>query len=511
LRKIIFVEKLVKFPITLKMSDSEIERLKHRRQYFLSPSGMKCPFVHNERVLNVKYVLYTHIDLLVTEYEKDNIIIVLLGDIYDYINVDYKNADILRDLFDNDFDRLLEKSGKYAGRYVILYCKGDEIKLVHDASACRKIFYTKKNDMMICASNEHLLAEIAGCQKTTNQSLLDYYRSTEYYSNLNSNIGYLTYYDDIRQVLPNHYLNIEQNEVQRYWPNRVPESYNEEESVTLSINMIKGFITAAANRYKLMIPVTSGYDSRVILAATKDITDKIFFYLNFSDETQKSLDFRIPQKMLSKLNINFNLLTIDDQVDEKFRAVYFQNNPLADEEFLPIIYNYYKNHSGKLNLPGNIIPIVKALNHSSAKFISSELLARLQKKDKIEAAHTFYENWFNLVKETANQFGINIFDLLYWEDESCNRALQVQLYKDIAQEEFIPFNSRQLILTMLAYDVKLRQKPYYRLHKAIIQKLWSELLDFPFNPSFKHSVKQVLIVLKIYQPFMFFKKVLSGK
>jgi hypothetical protein len=493
------------------MNESEISRLRYRRQYFLGLSGMKCPFVHNSKKVNDKYILFSHVDLLLSEYVSGDKTLLLLGDIYDYEKTDKKNIDILIDLIDNDFDVLLEKTSKYAGRYVLIYCKGDEIKLLHDASASRKIFYTKKNGEVVCASTQHLLADVSDFRRTTNKSLLEYYQSIEFQKNLNSNIGNLTYYDEIRQVLPNHYLSINPFEVRRYWPNKELRSFSTQECIERSAIMIKGFISAAVNRYELMIPITSGYDSRIFLAATKDFTEKVFYYLNNSDEVKKTSEDSVPKKMLAKLNIKFNMLEIDQHVDDEFREIYYQNNPLANQEFLPIIFNYYRNFSEKLNLPAGIIPIVKALYHSSEKEITPEILARSFKVDKFEVAHSFYRDWYDQTKKIAEQFQIDIFDLLYWEDRTCNWGTQVQLDKDIAQEEFMPFNSRDLIATMLVCDKQFRQKPYFGLNKGIIKMLWPELLHFPFNPSFNHTIKEILIFLKLYEPFMFMKKKLSGK
>lgn len=493
------------------MNDNEIKRLKFRRQYLFGSYNMKCPFVHNTYKLNDKYVLYTHVDLIYTVHTKGDKKLMLLGDIYDYESVDKKNIDILKDLAEYGFDSILEETSKYAGRFVMIYCNSNVIKFFHDASACRKVYYAHDNGIVACASNQHLLAEVLDYNKTTSSSLLDYYQSKKFIDNMKSDIGYYTYYDEIKQLLPNHYLNVDPFEIKRFWPDREPESYSNEDSVALSAKMIIGFITAAARRYELMIPITSGYDSRAILAATKDISDRIYYYLNCSEEIMNSSDYYIPRNFFTKFNIKFNLLNIDSHVDEKFREIYLLNNPLADEKFLPIIYNYYKHHSEKLNLPGNVIPIVKALHHFSGSDISSESLAKSYGNGKFEIVNAFIKDWLSQTRDVAKKYGVSVFDLLFWEDFTCNQRLQIQLDKDIAQEEFIPFNSRNLILIMLAYEKAERQKPYLKFHKDIIRKLWPELLNYPFNPSFKQKIKQILISFKLYHPIVLIKKKFSGE
>jgi hypothetical protein len=78
--------------------------------------------------------------------------------------------------------------------------------------------------------------------------------------------------------------------------------------------------------------------------------------------------------------------------------------------------------------------------------------------------------------------------------------------KDIAQEEFVPFNSPQLIVTMLNYTRSKRKKPRYELHHEIIRELWPELLEIPFNPSLKNTIIRKLIDFGIYEPIYQLRK-----
>jgi hypothetical protein len=67
--------------------------------------------------------------------------------------------------------------------------------------------------------------------------------------------------------------------------------------------IIKGFAESIALRYnKLMLPVTAGKDSRVLLAATKDFWKNIYFYLNKEPQlSEKDSDFAVSKRLLSRL------------------------------------------------------------------------------------------------------------------------------------------------------------------------------------------------------------------
>lgn len=66
------------------MTQDEKKRLKFRRQYILSPEEIECPFLFHRTELPGGYKLYTHIDLITTEYSYENIRLILLGEMFDY-------------------------------------------------------------------------------------------------------------------------------------------------------------------------------------------------------------------------------------------------------------------------------------------------------------------------------------------------------------------------------------------------------------------------------------------
>jgi len=480
-----------------------------RRQYFISPLPLECPFENKIEKINNRYSLFYHPDLVVTKVTNHNRTLILLGDFYDYQDPEASNWDILCKSLEYEFSSLVERTFRLAGRFVLIYSDVSSIKLFSDAVAQRKIFHAVKDNQVYCASNPHLLAQVLGIEKTSNNCWVEYYRSTEFRKKFNSNIGYFSLYDEIKQVLPNHYLDLLNYKINRFWPISKIEKLDDKEIVKISAQMVKGFITAAANRYPLMIPVTSGGDSRIILAATKDLTKNIFYYINFSKEIENKPDIWVPQKLLQKHNRNFNVLfPNENNIDDEFKKAFFLNNPMPNDYFLPIIYNYYLNHSEKVNLPGGVIPIIKSLFYSKEKNITGKELARIYKVDRFPCSVLFYSEWLNEFNKECKDSNINLYDLLYWEERTCNWAGQIIQDKDIAQEDFIPFNSQHLIATMLNYSRSKRMKPRYELHYEIIKKLWPELLRIPFNPSLKNTIKRKLLVFGIYEPINYLRKLI---
>lgn len=493
------------------MQNIDYEYLNFRRGYLLTSLQLECPFIHKTEKINEDYFLYYHPDLVFTKVSDHETSLILLGDLFDSEDQKASNESILKQIISNDFDSIVVSTFKYMGRFVLIYSGPEGIKLFHDAASLRKIFYTTKENHHVSASNPHLLAKALGIDKSTNSCWIEFYQSKEFMKLFNSNIGFYTIYDEIRQVLPNHYYDIKNNKIVRFWPNEVIKKIDDQKIVSISARMIKGFISAAAHRYQLMLPITSGYDSRIIYAATKDIESKIYYYMiNFPDELINKQDLLIPEKMLGSHHRKFNLIPYDFPVDEQFKTAYYNNNPLPYELFLPVLNNYLENFPDMINLPGGFIPLIKSLYDVDIKEISGVKLARLYEVDRFSCAVEFYNKWLANSKQLCDNYSINVCDLLYWEDRVCNWGTQLTQDKDIAQDELYVFNSQLLMITMLNYTRNKRKKPYYELHKKLVNELWPELNKFPYNPSFKDTLQRNLIKAGLYKPIKSILNKLKG-
>jgi hypothetical protein len=492
-------------------NDINFDQLIFRRQYLLtSCEGLKIPFLHKTIVLSGNYKLFVHNDLKLTHLNHLGKDLIILGDIYDYRVPKADNHEILNRFKALDFDEILAETSKMAGRFVIIFSSDNELKLFHDATASRKLYYANTNGDISCSSNPHLLATALNINLSQETNITKFYDSKDFINNLYAHIGDRTQYDEIFQLIPNHFISLLPFFIERYYPFEAIKDKTDKEIVAEASVILKGLIESASNRYQLMIPLTSGFDSRLILAASKNIKENIMFYLNVKSNQTNSPDMKFHKKILSKLGLKYNLLHIDENYPPEFKEMCLKNNPYIDPNFFDIFYNYLNNFPNHLNLPGILIPIVKSLRREENKVITGELIAGLNNFEKYPFAVDFYSKWLLQLEGKNMGSKIDIYDLIYWEDILPNRNNQLQQDKDIAQEEFTVFNSSYLLSLMLAYTMHYRKKPYLRLHKEIIKELWPELLNFPFNPSLRNSIYQIFIKLHVYEPLLKIKKYLLG-
>jgi hypothetical protein len=481
------------------MDQSDLKRLIFRRQYILCPKPIECTFLHNEIPIGDQHFLYAHIDLPVAKYQSGDVTLILLGDIFDYRNIQLDNNGILKELSDNDLNNLLKKLASYAGRFVLFVIGKNKVSVVHDAGATRKVFYGRTDEGSWMASQPYLLAKIAGIPESTDPSKLSFYGSREFHLLNNSNIGDTTLFDPVFQLLPNHYLDMERMEPVRFWPFKKVDFRPVDEVADKCAQMLTGFVESIAQRYPVMVPITGGKDSRTIFSATRKISDRVYYYLNqekFLDD--KSNDIRIPRHLLSRLNLRFNLTDpYKEPVDKDFEAIYRQNMGFPLDSFLPHIYNYYRNFSDKVNLPGIFVGSAYEMFGTYNKGITPEILARLTGVAKYPHAVAYYKKWLDNNQEICKQYNVNLFVLFYWEERLSNWGTQIQLYKDIAQEDFMPYNSREFNECFFSALPKYNDRPGYILYKKIIYRLWPEALKESFNPGFKHNIFEILHFLGI--------------
>jgi len=235
-----------------------------------------------------------------------------------------------------------------------------------------------------------------------------------------------------------------------------------------------------------MLPVTAGKDTRTLLAAAYNFKDKLYCYTNKEKHMDAdSVDLKIPSKLLTKLGLDYHIVNpYMQEVDEDFKKVYFENNPQASHFFLPIIYNYYINFPDRVNLPGNIATGASWFFPNLKKDISTKTLVDAYKVSQFQHAWDTYSDWIKGSQEAFNQTGFSIMEMFYWEERLGNWGTQIQIDKDIAQNDINPFNSRMLVETIISVEPIYKiEMGSYPVNSAIINRLWPECLDFPINPS----------------------------
>ncbi len=482
------------------MEKKDIERLKLRRQFLLTPVSVN---VHGdfrvERIRNEYYLNY-HSDLLLTRASSGERTLYILGNLFDPFKPEFSNEDIARELVRYSFEELLEKSKIYAGRYIIIYSSPDELKIFHDLFSHLKVYWAEAENKIWCGSQPHILAGFLHMKETEDQQRLQVFNSSKFKKEQYVVLMSHTIYDGIQHLQPNHYLNVQERYVKRYWPDETIVGKNIREVVKNGSLLLKGYLQSAANRYKLMIPVTAGYESRALLAASKDIRDRCYYYVNWYPEIiKKPYDISIPEKLLPHLGLEFHVLKPPEVIDPDFIRIYNENCIAPFPERIPTIYNYYVHFENYFNTSGLG---GETMGSAWKYYINQEIDGRGLAKIFDYVSYPFvvkvFDDWLKEIKPICKKYNVGIPNLFYLEFRLSGWGVNYQANKDISQDEFLPFNSRRLLSELHSAPTYYRQLRSKRVVVRMAKHLWKETLVYPFNPKLEHIVKMWLERLYLF-------------
>jgi hypothetical protein len=295
--------------------------------------------------------------------------------------------------------------------------------------------------------------------------------------------GDSTQFDEVKHLLPNHYLDLYKIKCHRYWPNIPLRKMELKEAVPKCARFLQGTMKAAAHRHSLMMAVTAGLDSRTLLAASKNICDSLYFFINKEDRlNDKSSDIRVSKEIFKRTNLPFHVHEISKEVSPEFKKIFFNNVFLAHEMSLPVIYNiYHKHHSHRVNILG-VGELGRTKFYDEPKKLTPYYLAYMLRHRKSSYAVKECEKWLNDSSPIAQKYGLNAMTLFWWEILIGNWGSVGNSESDIAIEEFDPYASHLLYEMFLSVDKKYRTFKDNVLFDELIKFMWPELLEVPVNP-----------------------------
>jgi hypothetical protein len=494
-----------------------MQNLHFRRQYILLGNSVQKIDGWKEEIIRNKlrsWYLYYHPDLKVTRNKNSFFQLVLIGYILDPEKTTYTDEDILNDLLQNtSYEQLLKDSDKYNGRFVLLCIEDENMKIVNDATGFREVYYTFHNNSFACGSTPDIIAKFSGIGNTKDQDVLDFFNSDELKQRDHVWIGYKTIFENILHLPPNHYLNVETRKYIRFWPFEPIHTISIEKCAEECAAILKGTIESAANRYELHMGITAGWDTRLLLAASKNVKDKIFYYINkVSTLDESSPDLQISKRLDRLFDLNLKIIDIKPEIDPEFEDIFYSNNSLAHDKLLAIFYNVYIRKwdstytiSGTM---GNGLARIYFRIPEGHK-LTGKNIAALAGYSKNKYVVDSLKEWITNVSSTIDEFNINIMDLYQLEQDNTNWASLTASEQDIVREEIRPFNNRNLIRLFWSLDSKYRFQNFPEIYVRIMEILWMDVLVVPCNPSNKSWLFAILRTMGFEQKIYYLKKKLE--
>jgi hypothetical protein len=477
-----------------------LDRLLFRRQFVLTTDPALL-FESGPRLrVGSEYHVSVHPDLELTQVGDETSSLTLLGFALDPEFPRDGNADILQRMAGSTdpHDAALRAAGKLGGRWVLIVHHGGRTVVLHDACAQRQVFFTAGDydGPFMCASEPAVMAEKLGLEMDA--EAVDFVRSRKVDDfEIYWMPGDTTLYAEINALLPNHLLCLQDRKPSRYWPQARPPEVDQEAALDQSIGMLGGIIESAAHRFPLSIPMTAGWDSRLVLALNRCRASTLHTYtLRYPGDSAKSRDIAVPRRLLGKLGVRHHLVPYPETVDLAFKALVRRNNASATVAYGADIQALHECYpQDHVCVTGDVAEIVKRYFHGTrlkpAK-VTAEDLREFSRFPEHPFALKAISRWLD---DAARQ-PLDVLDLFAWEQMAGRWQGKVRSEFDIAQESFAPLNCRALLGLILGIDPRLRRAPRFEFFRLLIKRLWPEVLGEPVNPPEGSLPRRVLSGVK---------------
>jgi hypothetical protein len=219
---------------------------------------------------------------------------------------------------------------------------------------------------------------------------------------------------------------------------------------------------SAATRFDLFVSVTAGLDSRLVLAASRDVADRVTYetvrQLSMPDDHP---DITVPAALLSRLGFRHEVVRVTPFVEPEFASAFRANTPLAHGHYeadAAAIFRAYG--AGKVVVSGSVSEAIRDPRTGRPPYAVRAI-----------------EQWRAELGQTYN---VSPDALLYLEQRAANWGAMTQLEFDTAWRDILAlYNCRALLVTMLGVEESLRREALYL---RVIERLWPEVLSAPINP-----------------------------
>ena len=276
-----------------------------RNQFLLGPTYLRVDsWRHYDLGEHLK--LSAHKDLNVHLVKNEDCQLTLIGYVLDWSRPEASDEEILKNLASetSSIDTCVRATHEFGGRWSLIYQDRETSAIFHDAGGLRQICYAfdAEHNRLWCASQAELLSEAA--KLTPDLAALSFIEELAERTPAYWWPGNRLPFTSAKALLPNHRLDLLDGECQRYWPYSERESLPESEVCRRACNKLSGVMRAASNRSQLAVGLTAGWDSRLLLAAARDITDSLTYFTERSAQMAPDHnDVVIPRKLARRLGL----------------------------------------------------------------------------------------------------------------------------------------------------------------------------------------------------------------
>lgn len=470
----------------------------YKNQFIISQKNTEISPCNLNSVSFSEFIIYHHSSLNISIEQNETCQIALIGFIIDPFNPELNNNDILKKLSTtvSSKEDLQHQISYMSGRFLLLYIDKNSSIIIGDAFGLRRLFYGRIQERLVLTSSPKLFLDAFNLDLKISDEK-KYFINSCLYKNPNGEsawFGDSSIDDRLSKLIPNHFLNLKTLKSSRI---AIPKETfkNNADLIKYASEILKGTYSSIVKHFNPIQPLTAGWDSRVLLAASKHVKENIKYYVfKRRNDNEYEMDVNIPTDLSKTLNINFNVFK-PEALNNNFLNEYKKEHiiPRILPKTSDIQYHYSKNYNSKvINVTGIGAETARSFyGYTKCKISLNMLQIFSGYYKKIPFIDNQIKRWYQNAKDFAKSNNIDLLDLFYWEQRVGNWGSQFPAEQDIAVEEIAPFNNRILILSLLQAESSTRRSPDYKLFKDLIEYMWKESMSQPINPN-TNKLKQFI-------------------
>jgi Asparagine synthase len=386
-------------------------------------------------------------------------------------------------------EQFLDVTDAWSGRYLVVFGTDTSRRVMTDASGMRSAFYSL-DGRFVLASHARIVATATGAPRSP---ISDEYRNCV--RALPSRVvmpmpGRSTPWSGVVFLTPNQVLDVETRVLRRAFPRRPLPTRTTSAAAALIAPRLQGQVSALVNTGRpVALSLTGGVDSRVSLAASRQVRDAItYFTYRRPGMAGTDADATTAGLIAKELQLRHRVLDVaaaadSSPLDAAIREATFLSHgrPIIAEyrrTFTPDTIHIRSNVSGVAKCFYRSKPLGAAVSESDSQ-IAPELLAQLwahstPSRPLIDA----FEDWMDATG-FRDVRGLDPLDVFYWEHRMACWHSSVVLESDFAFDTHVLFNSRSILELMLSAPARDRCRG--ALLRQVVSILWPELLRWPMG------------------------------
>jgi hypothetical protein len=421
------------------------------------PHGWQCMNVCNG------YVLVAHPEASVRCVECPDGRFILVGVVVDTSHPCSDAAVRLRGTSPHDVRNLVEVLRDWTGTYVLLACFSSEAWLYTDAASLETVYYGGGR----AASSPLLLPGLRRDDDLDRQFRLS--GVDDWYP------GSLCPFVGTRALHANHRLELGSGRLERFWPDHDPPPVSRPDAVDRIGQLLRVAVVGLHRQSPVLASLTGGKDTRLCLAASKDLIDGIEFF-TIRAPCVRTCDLAIAGALADRFGLNHRfiddepapgwLLSLYDEMSAGMsvgarRDIVGACRQLASDKYV--------------HLNGNLGAMAKRFFWPSKdpQSVSMTSMARWF-ANNAPCVEQGLEEWFSTVPDLAPA---TVYNLMYLEQRGGRWEGVGENASKLFYGSMSPFCNRRVFELISGVPPPEQGHP---LLVDIVRSLWPELLEIPY-------------------------------